>query len=200
MYYVYALVDPIQKVPFYIGKGKNNRMYCHLKEIGSSRKHNYIKNIRTFGFEPLPIKIVDNIMNEKEAYDLEYFFIQVSKFKYQHPLTNRIGVDMRPPSRKGSVVAPESLEKRRRTLARKKKEGYHRPPMSDAQKVLLSKINKGKEGPNKVYVDVSLLHELYIIKNLTKKQVCGELKIGLGSLNRILAENKITKIKTTRSY
>ena len=36
IYYVYALIDPITDLPFYIGKGKNNRCYSHLKETQSN--------------------------------------------------------------------------------------------------------------------------------------------------------------------
>lgn len=31
MYYIYALVDPINNVPFYVGKGKNKRVFSHLR-------------------------------------------------------------------------------------------------------------------------------------------------------------------------
>lgn len=32
MYYVYQYVDPETNKPFYIGKGKDNRMFHHLNE------------------------------------------------------------------------------------------------------------------------------------------------------------------------
>ena len=43
-YYVYALIDPINSLPFYIGKGCNNRAWQHLKdnETCNKKKLNYI--------------------------------------------------------------------------------------------------------------------------------------------------------------
>ena len=44
-YYVYVLVDPINRIPFYVGKGKGNRMYQHLKgDKGNKKKVRYIEN------------------------------------------------------------------------------------------------------------------------------------------------------------
>lgn len=31
IFYVYAYIDPLGHIPFYIGKGKDNRWYNHLK-------------------------------------------------------------------------------------------------------------------------------------------------------------------------
>ena len=32
-YYVYALINPINNKPFYIGKGKENRVFSHKEEV-----------------------------------------------------------------------------------------------------------------------------------------------------------------------
>jgi hypothetical protein len=139
------------------------------------------------------MKILDNIECEKRAYDLEYFMIKISSAKYRHPLVNRVGIDLRPPSRKGIACSKESIEKRLHTMKTKRENGYKKPPMTDSQKKILSELNSGKEGPNKAYVDVSVLRELYVNQNKTKKEIMFVLNIGLGSLNRILSENNIRK-------
>jgi hypothetical protein len=200
MYYVYSLVDPINNVPFYIGKGTGDRMYTHLytkrkADTCNKDKVRYIKNIRMLGHEPLAIKIDDKIESEKEAFALESYCIKQA-IRIGFPLTNKIYNQLFMPSRLGTKVSKEIIEKRTKTLKENIKSGKTaRKKISAEQKKIISEANRGKEGLCKVYLDTSVLKDLYLNQNKTKKEILDHFKIGMGSLNRILSENKIYKIK-----
>jgi len=92
MYYVYALVDPILKVPFYFGYGSKRRMEQHLKGYDNNNieKYNYIQRLREIGIEPTTHKIVET-EDKYEAQEFERFFIKEGA-KIGLPLVNRMGI------------------------------------------------------------------------------------------------------------
>ena len=71
-FYVYHHINKSTGEVFYVGKGKNNRMLQHLKEGATNgvRKNNRIAEIRAAGFEPITVKLAENMFNE-DAYNLE---------------------------------------------------------------------------------------------------------------------------------
>jgi hypothetical protein len=84
-YYVYFLKDPLDKLPFYVGKGKNNRVFDHLncaienetqsdklekiREIISRNKNNIIEHI-----------IIRHGLTENEAYLIEASIIDFLEY------------------------------------------------------------------------------------------------------------------------
>ena len=101
-YYVYVYLDPRKKgefkygefkfkfEPFYVGKGKNSRMYRHLKlNEHNNLKNNKIKKIFSSGMSPIIIKIKENLSNE-ESLELEKTIIKSigRKIKKNGPLLN----------------------------------------------------------------------------------------------------------------
>lgn len=70
-YYVYFIVDPERNQVFYVGKGRKQRAYSHLKGIKSSKRvQDKIKSIRSSGAEPIII-FHQKDLTEDVAYNLE---------------------------------------------------------------------------------------------------------------------------------
>lgn len=91
-YYVYALVDPINRVPFYIGKGKTGRAWVHLRAAcrQNKKKLAYIRLIRELGHEP-EIGFIAEHLTERDALDVEYICIRHG-YMTGLPLTNSMGI------------------------------------------------------------------------------------------------------------
>ena len=94
-YYVYFLIDPTTNQPFYVGKGKDDRVLDHLKcalefgTISDSDKYEKIREITSEG------KVVGHIivrhgLSEREAFEVEATLIDVLEF-LKSGLTNIIG-------------------------------------------------------------------------------------------------------------
>lgn len=76
-YYVYVWIDPKTLVPFYVGKGKNQRAYApHLNQ----RAYNKYKKLIASGFDPTQIvKFINLNLGEDEALKQEIELIQKYK-------------------------------------------------------------------------------------------------------------------------
>lgn len=73
MYYVYVYRDPRPEkfdMPIYVGMGKDNRAWDHLKRSTNKHLHNLIKKLHREGFDPQP-EIVINGLTKKQAFQRE---------------------------------------------------------------------------------------------------------------------------------
>lgn len=73
IYYVYALIDPRNNKPFYIGEGKGKRAWSHLifkSGCNNPHKDNVIKKIQSFGLE-VKIEILHSNLTKQESIKLE---------------------------------------------------------------------------------------------------------------------------------
>lgn len=105
VYFVYQLVDPITNLPFYIGKGKNDRAKTHLwgkSKSNNPDKDNRIAEIRNRGTEPIIQYLYENL-SEDEAYRIEEELIaKHGRIKVDsNGILVNIKKDARPPTQKG---------------------------------------------------------------------------------------------------
>lgn len=82
-FYVYELIDPVDEVVFYVGKGSGERAYQHAKDaragkIGNGFKHAKIIAIQGAGFD-VKVKFVATELSEREALRIERQMIHALK-------------------------------------------------------------------------------------------------------------------------
>ena len=91
-FYVYALIDPRTNEPFYIGKGKDNRVYEHVKSAiksdKASDKLDRIREIRDSGQKVKHI-IVRHGLTEDESFKIESSLIDFMNY-FSSSLTNEV--------------------------------------------------------------------------------------------------------------
>ena len=64
-YYVYLYTDPRTGEIFYVGKGKGNRTFSHLKDLADSEKSQRIREIQSEGLEPKIEILVHGLEDEQ---------------------------------------------------------------------------------------------------------------------------------------
>jgi hypothetical protein len=115
-YYVYALKAPGSRKPFYIGKGKGNRVFAHAKAAIKTNdvvaKLDEIRSILA-SHKKVEYQIIRHGLTEKEAYEIEPTLID---YLGLDQLSNRVaGHEM---SDRGLMTASEILSQYRAGQAR----------------------------------------------------------------------------------
>ncbi len=75
-WYVYLYIDPLNKSVFYVGKGKENRVFDHLADRSDQEKAKIIEVIRSQGLEP-DIDILADNLDEETSFRIESAVIDV---------------------------------------------------------------------------------------------------------------------------
>ena len=191
MYYIYALFDPINNTPFYIGKGKGDRAYQHLKgkDMSNVKKCEKINNLRSLGIEPEVHMIVENIDDESLAYSMEYHMIK-NAASYGVELTNRVGIDLRPPCRKGTNLSTET-----RIKISKATRGKTKSKMTEETKIKISNKLKGIEPDMALKINEDILRSLYLDEGMSRGEIAKLYNVSLYPINRLMKKFNILKIQ-----
>jgi hypothetical protein len=160
MYYVYELIDPRVNLPFYIGKGKDKRVYFHLSEKSRAKSDNFkkfdkIKKIRKEGYEP-EVKIVQYFEDENDAYEYEEKLIKIYGRRDidEGGILTNICESSRPPKLKGKTYQEiygdkweEQIQKRMKTKEERGNYGGVRKHTEETKKKISQKV-AGKNNPS----------------------------------------------------
>ena len=127
IYYVYQLVDPITNLPFYIGKGKNDRAKTHLwgtSKSNNPRKDKRISEIRAAGYDPIIQYLYENLTQDDAYLKEEHLIAQYGRINFdEHGILVNIKKDAKPPSQKGKkrIFTDEHRKKLSESLKGKSK-------------------------------------------------------------------------------
>jgi len=175
VFYVYVYLDPrkpgkfvygeyeFDYEPFYVGKGKGDRIKAHLSNQGRNKnnvlKYEKINHILELGLDPIAIKYKENL-SEDDSYNLEKDMIIKIGRLYPHtgPLTNisdggdgSHGYQWTDESKKkmskimkGRFISEEHRRKISEAQKGEKGNNYGKH-ISEEQKKKISEANKGKK-------------------------------------------------------
>ena len=187
-FYVYALIDPRNNKPFYIGKGTGNRIFSHVDELMGlsteipSKKDNYIHEILKENGTIQHLLIRHNL-TEQEAFDLEATLIDFFTH-FGETLVNKIAG--RHSHEEGIMTAEELIRK------------YNAKPLIELiHAVVIININKKyirAKGTKYIY---SAVKEAWIISDKKRAMINFALAEYQGIIIEVFKINNWYPIQTT---
>ena len=160
MYYIYHYIDPRDNLPFYVGKGTNNRIYDHLYETESKTENRHkfyrIQFLKNNGLEPIIKKVIENIEDEILAYELETKeIIKYGRIGFEpHGILTNVCLGGNPPSPKGKVKSELHRQRLSESRMGRKASGVTKKKNSEITK---ERIEKGVFGHNTPHTEESKL-------------------------------------------
>lgn len=109
MFYIYHYIDPRDNLPFYVGKGTNERLFDHLSETESNTENRHkfyrIQYLKNNGLDPIILKVIENIENEVLAYEIETKeILKYGRIGFEdNGILTNVCLGSKPPSPKGKV-------------------------------------------------------------------------------------------------
>lgn len=187
-YYVYALIDPRDNKPFYIGKGKGNRIYNHvnnaIKLSKSTDKLDIIREIRSSGKRVKHV-IIRHGLDEDDAFKIESSLID---------LLDHIGINL-----KNSVLGHHSMEFGIMT-ANEVKRLYNAPPLQKLEhEVVIININKSYQKGNGVLSIYDATHEAWVISEKKRTNLKFALSEYRGTIVGVFAIRDWYKVEKNNS-
>lgn len=183
MYYVYELIDPRNGLPFYVGKGKDKRVYFHLSEnvrakSENVKKFNKIEKIRRAGYEP-QIKIVEYFQDEDDAYEYEETLIKQYGRKdiENFGILTNICQSSRPPKLKGRTykdIYGENWEEQIKIRLKTKKERGNYGGVKKHTEETKRKISEKVSGENNPRFGVKMSDDIKEKIRKNRTPICGK--------------------------
>jgi hypothetical protein len=178
--FIYGLVDPDNNMLRYIGQTKNpiKRYNEHIYKSEvlrkNTHKHNWIKSLIKNNKKPIYLEL-DQVLNDESDY-WECFYIVYYK---------SIGCDLVNGTKGGKIfkLTQDSVNKISIGLMGKK---YRKHTYKHKNK--------------KYNIDINTLKELFLTKNLSKKEISVIFNVSERVIKYELYVNKITKYKTESTY
>jgi len=190
-YYVYELIDPINNEPFYVGKGKNDRLNDHFKKYYADNKEtkNRIKYILENNKIPIS-KILHKDLNEYCALELEKYYID--EYKQKYTLTNYSGIKQKYPIHSKFIINKINVPISIGWL----NEDLNKEMLCKAYNTTIDKIYEAIEIykiKNKEKLDIDKIKIFYIDKNYTQKQICEMFNIGRKTFTKLIIKYNLYK-------
>lgn len=204
-YYVYSIIDPVKSQPFYIGKGKGDRAFSHLKKKTSAKRvYDKIQSLRNKGIEPI-VKILHEGLDETTAYDLETILISRYGRKDidENGILMNICEDNRPPKRFGQSeetkrkISEAMKGKNKNKVPWNKGKSHKRGAQTKQQTVLVMKTRLVNL-LDKIFEHYDCVNDLVIKECRNKKIIAANAPISEAAIIQYFGKNITCKADILR--